>query len=167
MLVCLDEYAIKLGPYGKDLFRRSRRMDLTAFGLYILNVRISVFSDRSQARLIRAYKTLLETDSVYVTQIRSYFFCIHVQFCESLLFIKPEVHLKQYSIDPKYYVWAQSVAKDLPNSISKRKSGCVSRQDYTKFRKCKHYLIKVRSIVTLLLYFVLSLTILVLGRNFE
>ena len=44
-----------IGPYGKYLFWRSRRMDLTAFGPYALNVRINISSYGPRARLIRAY----------------------------------------------------------------------------------------------------------------
>ena len=43
------------GPYGKYLFWHSRRMDLTAFGPYALNVRTNISSYGPRARLIRAY----------------------------------------------------------------------------------------------------------------
>ena len=44
-----------LGPYEKYLFWRSRRMDLTAFGPYALNVRTNISSYGPRAPLIRAY----------------------------------------------------------------------------------------------------------------
>ena len=43
------------GPYGKYLFWHSRRMGLTAFGPYALNVKTNVSSYGPRARLIRAY----------------------------------------------------------------------------------------------------------------